>query len=300
MQLKKFSPVVLAAGLLGLSGAAIAASITVDPSAPNTGGPGIQICTTCVGALGGASPYVVNSIQTSLGSMLDINAATGSTNWNESGQLVFSTYNLATQLGGARFFGGGHYDIYGTFLGSGGGTWALANQFNVTSISSFVIQLWASPESGSTIGVTTPTTGTQANGGVTAGGADFLLGTATFAGSFGGTNAQLGAPNSATEQLTATFNFSAASPNYTGPSGYFQAPIPFVVAFNGSGSSNAGQSTYVTDGSGVHIRTAFNSGATGNLTPLAVPEPGALSLAGIALLGLALASRRKGKARTTA
>ena len=294
MQLKKLSAVVMAAGLLSLAGVTNAQTITLAPSALNTGGPGGQICTSCTGD--GLSATVVSSIQTTLSSQLDINAPTGTTNWQESGALVFTTYNSASFLEGNRFYSGGSgkYDVYGIFLGSGAGIWT-ANQFNVNSISSFTIQIYASPTPGTTISVATPTSGTQVNGGVTAGGMDFLLGTATFAGSFGGTNAQLGLSGFATEQLTATFNFAAASVNYTGPTGYFQAPYPFVVSFNGSGSSNQGQSTYTTDGSGVHIYTGAHSGATGNLTPItrAVPEPGALSLVGIALFGLAAVSRRK-------
>jgi hypothetical protein len=292
MQLKKFASVIAAVGLLGLAGAANAAvTLTLNPSAGN-GDPSKKTI------YAGQSAFGVNSIQTTLSSQLDISTNSGSASWQEAGALVFTTYNNATFAGGNRFYGGGNYDIYGLFSGQGGGLWT-GNNFDVNSISSFVINIYASPSAGSAISVSTPTSGTQANGGVTAGSADFLLGTATFAGSFGGTSAQINGLGGATTQLTASFNFAPASASYVGLGGYFQAPIPFSITFNGSGSTNAGQSIYSIDGSGVHIQTLADGGATGNLRPLTtVPEPGVLSLAAVGLLGLGFASRRKGRSHT--
>ena len=54
---------------------------------------------------------------------------------------------------------------------------------------------------------------------------------------------------------------------------------------------------YTVDGSGVvRIVTAANGGATGNIRLVnKVPEPTALSLVGLALVGAAAASRKKSK-----
>ncbi|MBC7703009.1 MAG: hypothetical protein H7274_03560 [Rhodoferax sp.] len=284
MKFHKFSAAVLAIGLTVVGAASAVPSITLNPSALNGGAVGsdLQIDTALLGQQGA---FVVTSIQTRLDSFLNISTKTGTGSFTETGALIFTTYNTASFLNGNRLLGGGQYDIYGLFSGSGSGLWT-GNQFNVNSISSFVIDIWASPQNGTTIALST-------GGGIVKGNKDFKLGTATFSGSFGGTNAQLGFGNAATTQLTAEFAFNPANAAYTGAGGYFMAPDPFMVNFNGSGSSNSGQSTFADNGSGWLITTG--NGATGNLTPLAltVPEPGALTLVSLALLAAGFASSRK-------
>jgi len=287
---KKLSAVVGVAALVGVSGGAYAAaSATFNPSAGN-GDPANKT------VFAGQSAFTFNSIQTSLASQLDVNSAPGAggvVGWQESGSLIFNTYNGGLQYQGNRTYGGGAYDIYGIFTGSGTGGWA-ANQFTVTGISGFTINIYASPAAGTALLAGTPTSGTQANGGITAGSKDFLLGTATFAGSFGGTNAQVNLDGTAATQLTATFNFSPASAAYTGIGGFFQAPTPFNLTLSASGSSNSFQSVYAVNGTGTHIVTAAGGGATGNIRLVNnVPEPTALSLVGLALVGAAAASRKK-------
>jgi hypothetical protein len=292
MKLQKLSAALLVAGLTTFGSAYAVPTITLNPSALN-GGVGcdflqIDVSTTCNAAGNGqAGQYVVSSIQTSLDSILNITSTSGAGAWTETGAMIFNTYNGGNQRNGARGLGsGGDYDIYGLISGSGGGFWTAINGFTVTSITSFIIDIYASPELGTSIARTT--------GGLTQGSNDFLLGTATFAGSFGGTGAQLdlvGGVNAST-QLTATFSFVPADIAYTAVGGFFQAPDPFSVNFNGSGSSNEGQSTYEYVGSGVKITTG--NGATGNLTPVnTVPEPGSLALFSVALLGAGIAARRK-------
>jgi hypothetical protein len=285
---KKFSAAVGVAALFGVSGGAYAAAnATFNPSAANGDAANKTV-------FAGQGAFTFNSIQTSLASQLDINGVAGSgVGWQESGSLIFNTYNGGLQYQGNRTYGGGAYDVYGIFTGAGTGNW-VANQFTVTGISGFTIKLYASPATGTALTAGTPTSGTQANGGVTAGSKDFLLGTASFAGSFGGTNAQLNSDGTATTQLTASFNFVPASAAYTGIGGFFQAPTPFNLTLSASGSSNSFQSVYTVDGTGVHLVTAAGGGATGNIRLINnVPEPTALSLAGLALVGAAVASRKK-------
>lgn len=292
MNFKQASIAALSAALIGVSGVANAAiDVTFNPSAANNDAANKTV-------FAGQGAFTWNSIQTSLASALDIAASAGSgVAWQESGHLIINSYNGGFQRGGNRTYGGGNYDVYGTFLGSGNGDW-LANQFTVTSIGSFTIQLYASPATGTALTANTSANGTQANGGITAGSKDFLLGTATFAGSFGGTNAQLGAAGSATTQLTANFSFVPASNDYVGIGGFFEAPVPFVLELQASGSSNSAQSTWAPNGGGVRILTAAGAGATGNIRAInEAPEPGALALVGIALAGLGFASRRKAVAK---
>ena len=300
MKLHNLSAAILVAGTTAFAGAH--AAVILNPGALN-GDLVAPFDKQLDAAAGGqAAALNVTSIQTSLSSRLDINSAAGSNvGWQESGALVFNTYNGGPQLNGNRTFAGGQYDVYGIFSGTGIGDWA-GNQFTVTGISNFTINIYGSPQIGTALTLANPTSGTDLSGGVTAGSLDFLLGTATFAGSFGGTNAQLGLGNTATTQLTADFIFTVADLAYTGAGGYFQ---DYFMQLNlaGSGSSNSSQSTYTTLNGGVQILTAaFDpdgsvNGATGNIrvTQQQVPEPNALALAGLALVGLVLSNSRKRK-----
>ncbi len=290
MNFKKLSAALATVALVGLSGAANAtADLTFNPSASNGDAANKTI-------YAGQTAFTFQSIQTTLGSQLDISAASGTNvSWAEAGHLIFNTYDNGSQFQGNRVYAGGKYDIYGIFTGTGLGDWGPApNSYTVTSISTFSLKLYASPNSGTGIVAGTPTSGTQANGGITAGSKDFLLGTAIFGGSLGGTSAQLGFGNTAQTQLTANFLFTPASAAYVDVGGFFEAPAPFNLTLFASGSSNNGQSTYSIDEGGVHIVTGNRRGATGNITAIsAVPEPTALSLVGLALVGAAVASRKQ-------
>lgn len=299
MKLYKHSAAILATGCLAFGGAH--AAIVLNPSAMNGDGTGNHQLDAVAGGQVGATN--VNSIQTTLSSVLNIAAATGASGvgWTEAGAMIFNTYNNGPQLNGNRTFAGGQYDVYGLFTGAGTGGWT-GNQFGVTGISSFKIDVWGSPQVGTALTINDPSSSTDASGGVTKGSKDFLLGTAVFAGSFGGTNAQINVGGSATTQLTADFTFTAADPAYKGLGGYFE-DLVFQLNLAGSGSSNSFQSKWSNDGTGgINILTWVRdtdgavNGATGNIrVTQQVPEPGALALAGLSLVALMFATSRKRK-----
>lgn len=293
MKLHTFSAAILVAGSMAFVGAH--AAIILNPSALNGDVTGNHQLDGVDGGQVGATS--VESIQTTLSSRLNIASATGASAWQEAGAMIFNTYNNGPQLNGNRTFAGGQYDVYGIFQGTGTGSWT-GNNFNVSGISGFTILIYGSPQVGTALTIANPSSATDATGGVTGGNLDFLLGTATYAGSFGGTNAQINTDHTATTQLTANFIFTAADSDYTGLGGYFE---DYVMQLNlaGSGSSNSFQSVWTPNGSGgIEILTAVYdadgapNGATGNIKVLQVPEPGALALTGLALMALVLVGRR--------
>lgn len=286
---KKLSAAVLMAGLVGFSGAAFAGdTITLNPSATNSGAGAIYA---------GQGAFTVDNILGGMKSVLDISTTTGTGNWSESGSMIFQLgflNNSAVSTGFNKSFGSGAYDIYGIFTGSGSGAW-VGNKYTVDSVSSFSIKLYASTSTTSgSFG--TASSGTDATGGVTQGGSDKYLGIATYYPSFTDDIFAKVDPlsTSATTSLNARFMF-APNPTYTSGVGYFfEAPSPFNISIAGSGVANAGEATYATLGNGYRITTGNNKMGSANLTfEHKIPEPGVLSLAGLALLGLGVNSRRR-------
>ena len=290
MSVTKFSIPSLAAGLLLTTSVAMAAptAVTLNPQATN-GGAGAVSSTT--------AQYQVDNILGTLGSVLNIGGfgTVAPSAWTETGQLVFTNGLLNSNpiaTGFNKVYGTGTYDIFGNFSGAGLGGWA-GNSFIVGSISSFTIDLYAQI-GGLSLANVSPS-------GITLNGNSLKLGTANFQSFAGITSASLltgTTSGKASTGLVADFSFIpeagfANTASYT--DGFFAAPIPFNLTINTSGSSNSGQSTYVRSGQNVTITTGATNVGTTNLTfaTQAVPEPGALSLVALGLLGVAYVSKRK-------
>lgn len=291
MSIRKFALAAVAAGAMLVSGAASAALIaTLNPMAANVP------CTIVVGV----GPCVLSAttaafqavgFASDLSSTLTIATNTGVSSYMETGSIEISDFK--TGVGNANALSnvgtnvGNLYRIFGSFTLTGLGSWGpsspFVNQFSAApGTSTFVLDLFG-----------------KANGGPT-----FRLGTATlnnaspqvaFAISFG--SVATGSTGSALTSLTAGLHFVPAV-GAEGAGGFFQAPTPFdidlAVGNAGGNTLNTGYSvsaggvvTYVTPLPGANQGTA-------NVTfQNHVPEPGALALVGLALIGAAVAGRRK-------
>ena len=129
-------------------------------------------------------------------------------------------------------------------------------------------------------------------------GVDIALGTASLSpGPDTIATVKLLGSNNAQTTLSGTFAFTPAA-GTTGVGNFFQAPIPFNIGFSvGNFGGNAANTTYsVGAGGAIQVFTPGPGlpAATGNLTFVGVvPEPGMISLVGLALVGAAVAGRRK-------
>ncbi len=295
-----FKKLALAAVIAGLSGAAFATpAITLNPGAANGPQPTVNP---------GQGSFQTDSWHGDLRSTLDIDAKLGATTWKESGSIVFTEMKLNNVVVNSKVNNefdlvNGEWDLYGVLLGTGTGFWVTPNIFFVTGFAGFTIDLYAVPGTGSvTFG--NPSSGTDATGGVSGLVGAIALGTATIV-SAGATTATIncggvGVPPTgpACTGLSANFAFTPSSPDFVGVGGFFEAPVPFNITLEGAGSSTAGESIYGSQGAGWRIRTGAQGNAGSASTSFiyqSVPEPGMLSLAGLALVGAAVASRRKAK-----
>ncbi len=302
---------VAAALVLGswlLPGVARADFITLNPSAPNTGCLDVN-AGPCGPVSAGTPAYNTDNVIIEYRGVLDIalSFANGvavpmttftSSTYAESGNLRFETLKYlgidVTDIANInRNVLGGNYDIYGTFLISGSGIWTSANQFLTTSVSTFSVNLYASPLGGTTQGLINPTSGTDASGGATFGSQDFLLGTASIIVTpTNGGLASIADDGSASTLITALLDFDAAL-GTSGPAGFFQAPDPFNINIGSQAGSESTDTFWVVNGLGVRIITEQTGGGSLSFTANAVPEPGVLALTAVALVGMGLAGRRR-------
>ena len=279
MSIRKFALAAVAAGAMLVSGAASAAlTATLNPQAQNgLGAAGVLSATTpAFQAVGFASD---------LSSTLMIATNTGISSYMETGSIEVSDFKTPANTNALSNVGtnvGNLYRIFGNFTLTGLGGWTGSQFTAAPGTSTFTLNLFG-----------------KANAG-----AAFSLGTATlnnaspslaFAIAFGSVAA--GSSGTALTSLTAGLHFVPAA-GTEGAGGFFQAPTPFDIDLSvGNAGGNPLNTGYTVSAGGVVTFVTpipgTNAGTANVTFQNHVPEPGALALVGLALIGAAVAGRRK-------
>lgn len=275
---KLFSAMLVSSSLL----AGVAhADVTLNPSATNGG----------AGALSGDAAFQAAGFQSNMYSSLVISGNSGSNvAINEVGYIdVTSFINGSQQTVNSGVFT--NYKIRGDFTISGTGNWSGNTITANTAGLNFSVVLTADPGGDGVGPFVNLGTATLAPGPAIA-----------FAIAFGSLNP--GDSGLALTSLSALMNFTPA-PGTEGIGGFFEAPNPFNIALSiGNAGGNAFNTGYSVDAAGnvtfVNPLPGTNPG-TANVTFVqAVPEPGVLSLAAVALIGFGVATRRGKKNQAAA
>jgi hypothetical protein len=271
---KKLVLTALTASALLLTGMASASTVTLNPSASNGG---LGVIDPGVGAFDTTGGVLQLGTATAP-SVLTIAGNSGAQAFTETGTIYIDKF---TNGASNTPVGGGSYSIYGTYSINGLGGWAGSVYTAAPNTISFTMTLYALTSTSATIQLGTASLINDPTNYAIA-----LLGALPTANSGGQANTV----------LAAVLGFTPAA-GTTGMGGFFQAPSPFAININvGAVGGNTGNTVYSVDANGVVTVTtpiANQSPSTGNFTLTPVPEPSVLSLAGIALVGLGFASRRK-------
>lgn len=289
---KMMAASVVAGAVFAAGGVSAQTLVTLNPQATNGLG--------AAGVLSAATPAFQTTGGTlTLGSaatpaVLTINGTAGAATFTETGRIQLQSFTnpaLVSLLNPQGTVNSGlvtNYNIFVDFMFSGNGAYVLPNQYQANSAgASFSGTVFA------TSGLNTIQLGTVS-----------LLPTSTAFGLAMTANAPInGGSGTANTTFSASLNFNPAA-GTTGAGGFFQQPTPFMIDIAlGSVGGNSGNTNYTVAGGVVTITTPSGgqSPSTGNFTFLGqVPEPGVLSLAGLALVAAGLASRRKSKAVVSA
>lgn len=240
------------------------------------------------GAIPGAATNSVVVHQ--LGGFYDeIFTVTGANTFATEAIFRATGWDVPSQVGLAEnLFGGAGYGLYAKFISSG--TFAPSGSgFKFTGGAGY-IELWADAKQNTVYNVAGMASGTSGSVGnlVLSSGAasttdDILLGKASVqsSGDGNGTPGGLGTANG-------NFELTFSDWTLTNPAGmaYFVAPVPFYVKLDLNGNFQ-----------GFDPTSATNTLLLGNVANafFFIPEPNALALVGLALLGAGIASRRKAK-----
>jgi len=271
----KFKSLIAAAAisssLIGVTTVAhAAATVTFSPTATNGG----------AGAIGTVGDFSAVGFQSNLASTLVISGNSGTVSYSETGLITITSFRDASNsevTSGVN----SDYTLKAAFTLTGTGTWSGSTFAANPLTTAFGVDIWAN-------GVTTGD----------------LIGTAAldptrpqvaFAIAFG--SVAPGASGSALTSLTASLAFTPTA-GYEGAGGFFQTtPLNLVLAVGNAGG-NTQNTGYTVDAAGnvsfiLPVGTANEGTANVTFERQTVPEPGMLSLAGIALVGAAIAGRRR-------
>lgn len=270
-----FAASAVAATVLWAGAASAAALVTFNPSNNNNG----------LGVISAADgQFQALGAQGFLNTTLTINAATGNNvGFTETG--TFTVQNFTTSPATPPLFGVVPSGVLNR--------WNLVADINFSGVGNWNGNLYEA--TGGSFSLTLRALDAGFNNLFTLGTASLIFGADSDA------SVTLVNATNANTSISGTFDFTPAA-GTTGPNGFFVAPDPFQIGFSvGNFGGNAANTTYTVSPLGVV--TVFTPGpglnaATGNLTFVAVPEPGALALVGIALLagGVVSARTRRTKA----
>lgn len=276
---KKLMSAAVMTGAVLMSGVASAGVVTLNPegNGVQNGGPFIAPFDTTGGTLQLGTATAPST--------LTIAGNSGIQSFSEAGTIYINSFTFGasnTPIGGVGQ--PGNYSVFGTYTLSGAGLWGGSVYTASTTGLIFNLNLFAQPPVG---------------GPITLGTGSLIANPTNFAVALLGNGTAPGTNGTANTVLSAVLGFNPA-PGTTGAGNFFEAPVPFDININvGSLGGNFGNTSYSISAGGVvtiSTPTANQSPSTGNFTfttNSTVPEPNALSLAGIALVGIAFLARRK-------
>lgn len=293
-----FGKVAIGAALIvGFGVAQAAATLTFNPGATN-GGVGKVSNTDGV--------FQATGINGGLDSTLKIFGNTGIASFLETGRINLDTFTGLTPSGPSSTVTGltVNWDLYADFTLSGGGFWSGGTYVMDTTTASMSMNLYGFNKN--TLQTIQLASGTLLSS---------TLGLAqTFSENFGSVGGPTivppGSNSASAKKANSVFSglidlvpTGGASGAFTGVGGFFEAPKPFHVSLDaGSVGGSASNTSWTSSGGTVTILTGKDGGAdrtsgSANITFVInqVPEPGSVALVGLALCGVAVATRRQTK-----